>query len=77
MPILQHYLKSAATTHTRGDTMLDTSKPETEEKDSGATAWNRIVGVSLAMPGAKVDRESFLRSQLMGYCDEEQIAKAD
>ena len=56
--------------------MLDTYEPETEEKDSGATAWNRIVGASLAMPGAKVDRESFLRSQLMGYCEEEQIAKA-
>ena len=34
------------------------------------------MGASLALPGAKVDRNSFLYSQLHNYCDETQVRKA-
>ena len=35
--------------------------------------WDRIMGAALAIPGVKVDRAGFLRSQLKPYCDESRI----
>ena len=46
-----------------------------EAKETGAKTWDRIMGASLALPGAKVDRNSFLYSQLHNYCDETQARK--
>lgn len=40
------------------------------------TAWHRIVRVSMAIPGAKVDRRNFLYAQLRSYCDERQVCSA-
>ncbi len=44
--------------------------------DAKSKAWDRIMGASLALPGVRVDRDSFLRSQLHNYCDETQVKKA-
>ena len=41
-----------------------------------ATAWDRIVRASMAIPGAKVDRRDFLYAQLRSYCDERQVCSA-
>ena len=41
-----------------------------------ATAWDRIVRASMAIPGAKVDRRDFLYAQLRSYCGERQVHKA-
>ena len=49
---------------------------ELPEKPSGERVWNRILRASLTLPGAKVDRDSFLASQLANYCNEEQVRKA-
>ena len=38
--------------------------------------WANIIEVSLAIPGARVNRENFLRTQLGSHCDEEQVSKA-
>ena len=46
------------------------------EKSSGEKTWERILRASMALPGAKVDRSSFLASQLWNYCDEQQVSKA-
>ena len=46
------------------------------EKSSGEKTWERILRASMALPGAKVHRTSFLTSQLWNYCDEQQVSKA-
>ena len=46
------------------------------DEETGARAWDRIMGASLALPGTKVDRNSFLYSQLHNHCDETQVRKA-
>ena len=46
------------------------------EESKGAKMWDRILGASLALPGAKVDRRAFLRSQLSPYCTKQQVGKA-
>ncbi len=46
------------------------------EKSPGEKAWEQILNASLALPGAKVDRASFLNTQLINYCDEEQVSLA-
>ncbi|MYC72684.1 MAG: hypothetical protein F4X17_18450 [Gemmatimonadetes bacterium] len=56
--------------------MTYTDSEQHEAKETGAKAWDRIMGASLALPGAKVDRGSFLYSQLINYCDETQTKKA-
>lgn len=38
--------------------------------------WNMILSAALKMPGAKIDREKYLRKQLKGHCSEEQIEKS-
>ena len=44
--------------------------------EAKSKAWDRIMGASLALPGVRVDRDSFLRSQLQNHCDETQVKKA-
>ena len=36
----------------------------TQEMPNGENLWDRILEASLALPGAKVNRKSFLESQL-------------
>ena len=43
---------------------------------TGAKAWDKIMGAVLALPKAKVDRNSFLYAQLQNYCDATQVRKA-
>ena len=54
--------------------MIDTS--ESQQTETKSSKWDRIMELALAIPGARVDRESFLRVELSSYCDEEQITKA-
>lgn len=62
---------------------------ENSQNESGGGVWNRIMGAArgnriwdrimsavLAIPGVKVDRVAFLRSQLKSYCDESRIQLA-
>ena len=53
---------------------MDTT--ETPEKSTGEKMWDRVLGASLALPGAKVDRRAFLRSQLSPHCTEQQVGEA-
>ncbi len=46
------------------------------EESSGEKTWKRILRASMALPGAKVDRSSFLATQLWNYCDEQQVSWA-
>ena len=46
------------------------------EDSKGARTWEKIMKAALEMPGAKVDRIDFLRSQLTNYCDEALVKKA-
>ena len=46
------------------------------EKSKGEKIWARVLRASLALPGAKVDRRAFLRSQLSPYCNEQQVDEA-
>ena len=46
------------------------------ERDTGERVWRRILRASMALPGAKVNRRSFLFSQLINHCSEEQVLKA-
>ena len=45
----------------------------TEKKSS---RWNQIIELVLKLPGARVDRENFLRTELGSYFDEEQVTRA-
>ena len=42
----------------------------------GVSMWNKVMGVALAMPGVKVDRDEFLRRELKSYCSPEQLDQA-
>ena len=46
------------------------------EKSNAERAWTRMLRVALAMPFAKIDRQTFLKAQLTPYCTEEQVRKA-
>ena len=46
------------------------------EESKGEKIWTRVLRASLALPGAKVDRRAFLRSQLSPYCNEQQVGEA-
>lgn len=48
----------------------------TTNEPSGNVVWDMIMGAALALPRAKVNRDSFLRSQLAPYCDDCQIRLA-
>ena len=43
--------------------------------EKGIQLWNRIVSLALEMPGVRINRDSFLRSQLKIYCTDAQISK--
>ena len=60
--------------HSEEDARVTGTNPQ--EKSGGEKTWGRILEASLALPGAKVNRASFLESQLSNYCDEEQVSKA-
>ena len=47
-----------------------------QDMSNGEILWARILEASLALPAAKVNRETFLKSQLSTYCDKEQVSKA-
>ncbi len=44
--------------------------------EKNSSKGDKIISLALAVPGARVNREDFLRTQLNSYCDEEQIEKA-
>ena len=46
------------------------------EKSKGEKMWASVLRAALALPGSKVDRRAFLRSQLSSYCDETQVGSA-
>ena len=54
---------------------MDTVETGAEES-KGEKVWARVLRASLALPGAKVDRRAFLRSQLSPYCNEQQVGEA-
>ena len=45
-------------------------------KSRSEKAWERILKASLALPGTKVDRASYLASQLSSHCDDQQVLQA-
>ena len=45
-------------------------------KSKGEKVWERILMASMALPGAKVDRASYLDSQLSSHCDDHQVIQA-
>ena len=45
-------------------------------KSKGEMVWERILMASMALPGAKVDRVSYLSSQLSSHCDDQQVTQA-
>ena len=55
---------------------LQDEEPQIDTKDTGSQVWDLVIEKALALPRAKVDRTSFLRSQLNNYCDETQIKRA-
>ncbi|MDE0005647.1 MAG: type II toxin-antitoxin system HicB family antitoxin [Rhodospirillaceae bacterium] len=63
-----------------GDELPSEVKEEAVEINESAVensmVWKRIIHTSMAIPGAKVDRRSFLYSRLRNYCDERQVHKA-
>lgn len=42
----------------------------------GIEVWNKVMSAALAIPGVKVDRDSFLRAELRPYCSSDQLEKA-
>ena len=42
----------------------------------GERLWRRILRATMAIPGAKVDRAGFLKSQLTNYCTDEQVRRS-
>ena len=54
--------------------MTDRALPNGSDDRSGY--WYQVLKMSMAIPGVKVDRESFLRSQLKAHCDEYQVQEA-
>ena len=57
-------------TFPRGNTAED------QGSDAPSRVWNRILRASMAIPGAKVDRSKYLRSQLINYCSPQQVQDA-
>lgn len=43
--------------------------------EKGIQLWNKIVTLALEMPGIRINRDVFLRSQLRIYCTDVQISK--
>lgn len=55
---------------------MSQASEQIDTKDTGARVWDQVLQKALSLPGARVDRISFLRSQLHNYCDESQVKKA-
>ena len=53
-----------------------TTAENSHNEPSGNVVWDRVMGAALAIPGVKVDRASFLRSQLAPYYDARRIQLA-
>ena len=53
-----------------------TTADNNQNEPSGSAVWDRVLSAALAIPGVKVDRAGFLRSQLAPYCDACQIRLA-
>ena len=53
-----------------------TTTENNQNEPSGGAVWDRVMGAALAIPGVKVDRAGFLRSQLAPHCDACQIRLA-
>ena len=47
-----------------------------EEDKVAESAWNKVLDLALKMPGARVDREAFLRAAFAPHIDKETIDKA-
>ena len=46
------------------------------EEPAGERLWRRVLRSAMALPGAKVNRASFLESQLRNHCTEGQVREA-
>ena len=44
--------------------------------DTKASVWTKILKAAMAIPGAKVNREDYLGSQLKSYCADAQVCEA-
>lgn len=56
---------------------MNEALPHAEEfDDNSSSLWSRIMGAAMSLPGAKVERTAFLKSQLSSYCDERQVSAA-
>ena len=44
-----------------------------DESDARSQAWSKILSAALALPGARLDRVTFLRNELKPYCTTEQV----
>ena len=56
--------------------MQTDTKDAEQVVDKKTNKWNSIIKLALSLPGARVDREKFLRAQLSSHCDEEQVNEA-
>lgn len=46
------------------------------DKAKGSDVWKKIMSAALGLPGVKVDRESFLASELARWCDSAEMKEA-
>ena len=49
---------------------------EQQTTNTGVQAWDKVLDLALGLPFVKVDRNSFLRSELRGYCTPEEMDAA-
>ena len=56
--------------------MLTDTQDAEQVVDKKINKWNSVIKLALSLPGARVDREKFLRDQLTSHCDEEQVNEA-
>lgn len=49
---------------------------EQQTSNTGMQAWDKVLDIALGLPFVKVDRDSFLRSELRGYCTPEEMDAA-
>ena len=49
---------------------------EQQTANTGVQAWDKVLSLALELPFVKVDRDSFLRSELRGYCTPEEMDAA-
>jgi hypothetical protein len=54
----------------------DSLTNENRTEDPKEKVWRGVLRTSMALPGAKVNRAEFLRSQLRNYCNDWQVAQA-